>query len=348
MYLQSSGQKLCNNYVGYVAPTSIQISTATSTPPLRVVTVTRTSTISSTTPVVTTFAAAAVKANRFRPTDNSITEVTDEVIVDPYEISIVAIQTILPEDDSSMPKLNASMSAILNADRLQKRATTITTPASVAAWPSSKISAACSQTATGVTTVTTTITTMAASPLSTAEIVAFQTVVVAASTCTIPAPRPTAPSYIESAAVRPRMVCPWFPALATDPGTTSNLLSLCPFAVRIFDASSTQITLGVRGWIKVGAYQFKIFADELYVYGPGWNEGIFYRVERPIGSRKIHFSWFTSSYPYGHERFHVTATIDEAKPGILVSKVYDTWGQATPWRTISVQGNGKKHPVCAR
>ncbi|KAG9186354.1 hypothetical protein G6011_02910 [Alternaria panax] len=89
------------------------------------------------------------------------------------------------------------------------------------------------------------------------------------------------------------------------------------------------------------------FADERYVYGPGWNQGLFYRVHGAIGSRKIHFSRFSGTVFWGHERFHITVTFDEAKPGILVSKISDTWGQARPRRTLSVAGNGKEIPFAS-
>jgi hypothetical protein len=329
-YLKSSGQEFCTSYVGYVQPTKSVTTTTTITPPPQITTVTKTT---------TNYATATVPAAQFRNArraDNG-TEVTNDVVVEPYEISIVAVKTITHEDDSSVPRLNDTMAAELNRP-VERRA--LATPASVAAWPTSKISAACSQIATGTSTKTTIITTTAATPQSTN----FQTVVIAQSTCTVPAPQPTAPSYTKIVGGEPSEGVPMVPGPADARHWYEQFNLALPFPVKIFDVSSTQINVAIRGFITVGPYTFNVFADELYVYGPGWNQGLFYRVDGAIGSRKIHFSWFTGSYYWGHERFHITATFDEAKPGILVSKIFDTWGQVNPRRTISVTGNNKNIP----
>ena len=227
-----------------------------------------------------------------------------DIIVDPYEISIVAVQTISPED-AGMPKLNDTMAAELNGGAIEKR--DLTTPASIAAWPTSKISAACSQVATGTATRTATITATAPTPLAT-ETKGFQTMVVVQSTCTAPAPRPTAPSYTKIVGGEPSEGVPMVPGPSDGRHYGEQFSLALPFPVKIFETSSTQISIAVRGYITVGPYTFNAFADELYVYGPGWNQGLFYRVDGAIGSRKIHFSWFTGSYYWGHERFHITAT----------------------------------------
>ncbi|CAN9245316.1 unnamed protein product [Alternaria alternata] len=336
-YLKSSGQEFCSSYISYEQPTTTATATATTKPAPLTNTITRTST--SYTTAITTVTAAKFAGRHARRADNG-TEVSHDIIVDPYEISIVAVQTISPED-AGMPKLNDTMAAELNGGAIQKR--DLATPASIAAWPTSKISAACSQVATGTTTRTATITATAPTPLAT-ETKDFQTVVVVQSTCTAPAPRPTAPSYTKIVGGEPSEGVPMVPGPADGRHWQKQFSLALPFPVKIFETSSTQISIAVRGYITVGPYTFNAFADELYVYGPGWNQGLFYRVDGAIGSRKIHFSWFTGSYYWVHERFHITATFDEAKPGILISKIFDTWGQVTPRRTISVTGNGKNIP----
>jgi hypothetical protein len=336
-YLQSSGKEFCSSYIGYVQPTETKTTTATSTPAPQTLTVTKTS-MSYITAAPTVTAAQFVE-RRVRRAENG-TEVTNDVVVDPYEISIVAVTTITPEDDPSMPKLNDTMAAELNR-AVEKRG--LAAPASISAWPTSKISAACSQVATGTTTKIATITATASVPYATA----FQTVVVVGSTCTAPAPRPTAPSYTKIVGGDPSEGVPMVPGPADGRHYNEKFSLALPFPVKIFETSSTQISISVGGVITVGPYTFNAFADQLYVYGPGWNQGLFYRVDGAIGSRKIHFSWFTGSYSWGHERFHITATFDEAKPGVLVSKIFDTWGQVTPRRTISVTGNGKNIPFAS-
>jgi len=335
-YLESSGQEFCSSYIGYAEPTVTATTTAITTPPVQITTITKTSTSYTTATGVVTITAANFNARHARRADNGTVVATD-VIVDPYEISIVAVKTLSHEDDPSIPRLNDTVAAQLNRP-IEKRA--VATPASVAAWPTSKISAACSLVATGVTTTTATISTTADTPMAT-ETKDFQTVVVVQSTCTIPAPRPTAPSYTKICGGDPSEGVPMVPG-PSDRSWYSNSFTLAlPFAVKIFETSSTQITVNVGGFITVGAYRFNAFADALYVYGPGWNQGLFYRVDGAMGSRKIHFSWFTGSVYWGHERFHITATFDEAKPGILVSKIFDTWGQVSPRRLVSVSGPGK-------
>jgi hypothetical protein len=337
-YLKSSGQEFCSSYISYEQPTTTATATATTTPAALTNTITRTSTSYTTdTTGITTVTAAKFAGRHARRADNG-TEVSHDIIVDPYEISIVAVQTISPED-AGMPKLNDTMAAELNGGAIEKR--DLATPASIAAWPTSKISAACSQVATGTATRTATITATAPTPLATETKDSFQTVVVAQSTCTAPAPRPTAPSYTKIVGGEPSEGVPMVPGPSDGRHYGEQFSLALPFPVKIFETSSTQISIAVRGYITVGPYTFNAFADALYVYGPGWNQGLFYRVDGAIGSRKIHFSWFTGSYYWGHERFHITATFDEAKPGILVSKIFDTWGQVNPRRTISVAGNGK-------
>ncbi|CAN9310522.1 unnamed protein product [Alternaria sp. RS040] len=277
-YLKSSGQQFCSSYINYEQPTTTATATATTTPAPLTNTITRTST--SYTTAITTVTAVKFAGRHARRADNG-TEVSHDIIVDPYEISIVAVQTISPED-TGKPKLSDTMAAELHGGAIQKR--DLVTPASIAAWP-----------------------------------------------------RPTAPSYTKIVGGEPSEGVPMVPGPADGRHWQEQFSLALPFPVKIFETSSTQISIAVRGYITVGPYAFNEFADELYVYGPG----LFYRVDGAIGSRKIHFSWFTGSYYWGHERFHITATFHEAKPGILVSKIYDNWGQVTPRRTISVTGNGK-------
>lgn len=331
-YLNSNGQEFCTSYIGYKEPTTTATTTATTTPPLQITTVTKTST--SYTTAFVTKTAAVWNGRRVRRADNG-TDVSDSVIVDPYEISVVAVKTLSHDDDSSIPKLNDTMAAMLNG--IQKR--DLATPASISAWPTSKISAACSQIATGTSTTTATVTTTADTPIST-ETQNFQTVVLVQETCTAPAPRPTAPSYTKIVGGDPTDGVPMVPGPADRSWYANDFTLALPFPIKIFETSSTQISINVGGFINVGGYRFNVFADALYIYG-GWRHGLFYRVDGPIGSRKIHFSWFSGSLYWGHERFHITATFDEAKPGVLISKIFDTWGQVTPRRTISVSGNGK-------
>lgn len=333
-YLNANGQEFCSSYINYVPSVTTATATATTTPPVQ-------QTITTTTVTeIATVTAAQFVGRKARRADNGT--VTNEVIVDPYEIAVVAVKTLSPDDDPTLPKLNDTMAAKLNmpveARAVEKRA--IATPASVTSWPTSKISAACSQVATGLTTTTATVTTAAPTPFTTS----LQTVTVVKSTCTVPAPRPTAPSYTKICGGDPSGGVPMAPGQSDRSWYNNEFTLALPFPVKIFETSSTQITIGVRGYINVGGYTFNAFADALYIYGPGWNQGLFYRVDGAVGSRKIHFSWFSGSYYWGHERFHITATFDEAKPGVLVSKVFDTWGQVNPRRTISVTGNGKSIP----
>jgi hypothetical protein len=93
--------------------------------------------------------------------------------------------------------------------------------------------------------------------------------------------------------------------------------------VKVFGNSASTIDLSVAGYINVGGYTFNAFADALWIYA-NWNEGVFYSVDGHIRSQKIYFSWFTSSYYWGHERSHFTATFDEVGPSILTTQVFDT------------------------
>jgi hypothetical protein len=323
-YLKSSGEEFCTSFIGYAQPTKSVTTTTTITPAPLITTMTKTT---------TNYATATRAAPRMARRASNGTEVTDEVVVDPYEIAIVAVKTLSHEDDPSMPKLNDTMAAELNR-AVEKRG--LATPASIAAWPTSKISAACSQVATGTATDVKTMTTTAPTQKTTA----FQTVVVAQNTCTVPAPQPTAPSYTRICGGDPSEGVPMVPGPADRSYYYDQFTLALPFPVKIFQTSSTQITISVRGVITVGDFVYNAFAEEFYMY-QGWNHGLFYRVDGAIGSRKIHFSWFAGTYMWGHERFHITATFDEARPGVFATKVFDTWGQVDNRRTISVTGPGK-------
>jgi hypothetical protein len=255
----------------------------------------------------------------------------------------VDTKTLAIDQIQGMPELNDTMKALLGG-RVHKRA--IATPASISAWPTDKISVACSLIATGTSTATdattTTVTATLAPALSTTEVLQFQTVVVAAtSTCTVPKPGPTAPSYTAIVGGAPSGDVPMVPG--DNHGEESFLASYelaLPFAVRIFDSVSTHITLSDQGEITVGDYRFSTYTGQGFYIYPWWRLGIFYSVDGPIGSRKIVFSWFTSTYQWGHTRYHFTATFDEAKPGVLVSKIYDVV-KVYDSGTFSVEGNGK-------
>lgn len=67
-----------------------------------------------------------------------------------------------------------------------------------------------------------------------------------------------------------------------------------------------------------------VVADALYVYGGG-REGILYSLDGVV-----------SPYCWGHERFHVTATFDEAQPDVLVSRVFDIWARTRAFRSHSM------------
>lgn len=348
-YLKSSGQEFCTSFIRYSEPsttaTTTTTDTAVSTPPLQIVTVTKVSTAYTTAPVITAY-PGQFDRRRARRAESTTPEIKTEVVVDPYEVAVVGVKTISREEDPSLPKLNDTMVAQLHG--IQKRA--IATPASITAWPTDKISAACSLVATGTATftatTTSTVTITTDGPLSTTELTEFRTVVVAQSTCTVPRPQPTAPSYTKICGGEPSEGVPMVPG-QSDGIWYQQIFDLAlPFAVRIFDASSTKITLSVRGQIYVGDYVFNVFQDELFIYD-GWNQGVFYRVDGAIGSRKIHFSWFSSSYYWGHEAFHITATFDEAKPGVLTVRILDARGQVFPRRWISVEGNGKRIPFAS-
>ena len=98
---------------------------------------------------------------------------------------------------------------------------------------------------------------------------------------------------------------------------SESLTLALPFPVKILGTSSPHISLDIRDSIQLGPYTYHVFADLLCVHGTSWNQGIFYRVDRAIESRKIHFSWFTGPYYWGHKAFRIAAMFDEAEPGIF-------------------------------
>ncbi|KAF3004753.1 hypothetical protein E8E13_000515 [Curvularia kusanoi] len=314
-YLKTAGQDFCTSFIGYSQPTTTatitDTATATSTPPLQIVTVTRE------TIVATETAVTAFGRRHARRQESTTAEIKTDVVVGPYEVAVVDTKTLSVEDLPAGVQLNDTMKAQLNGG-VQKRA--IATPASISAWPTDKISAACSLIATGISTVTeattATVTATIAPPLSTTETLQFKT-------CIVPQAQPTAPSYTKIVGGDPSEGVPMVPGANPQIYYGDQYTLNLPFAVKIFDSESTQIIISIEGYIVVGDYHYKVFEDYDYYFYEGWSNGMFYRVEGPIGSRKITFSWFTSTSRWGHTRFHFTSTFDEAKPGVLISKLFD-------------------------
>lgn len=169
-YLASSGSDFCTSLIGYSAPTVT--STITVTP--AVATDLETTTISTITSLITSNPTATVTADfQWKKRDAS----NDSVLVDtevPNVLSnVVNVQTVanLPANSAivldsfvaTVSLSNGTLPTDAPSNIIAKRGVltaraAIATPASVASWPLSRLSEACSDVATGTFTVSTTTT----------------------------------------------------------------------------------------------------------------------------------------------------------------------------------------------
>ncbi|CAD0110953.1 unnamed protein product [Aureobasidium uvarum] len=157
-YLNSAGPDFCTSYLGYVAPTDTV--TKTITPLTSTIHATSTKFTTITTTYSTTTITSTVQNNKRQESSDGQVVYSDV----PCAYNTNGTVVVAPTAYASLTNVYANSTATGLSKRTASQAF-IPVPSSIAGWPAIKVSAACSQVATGRSTTTTTIT--AATPLLT-------------------------------------------------------------------------------------------------------------------------------------------------------------------------------------
>ncbi|KAI5236684.1 hypothetical protein E4T43_08467 [Aureobasidium subglaciale] len=153
-YLNTAGSNFCTSYLGYVAP--IDSITQTVTPPTSTLhaTLTRFTTITTTYSTITIISTAQ---NKKRQESAAGQVIYSDV---PYAYNTNGTVVVLP---TAYASVNGTYASATTTSLVKRAASSVavSTPSSIAGWPAVKISAACSQVATGrsITTITVTAST---------------------------------------------------------------------------------------------------------------------------------------------------------------------------------------------
>ncbi|KAI4727540.1 hypothetical protein E4T49_04715 [Aureobasidium sp. EXF-10728] len=180
-YLNNAGSDFCTSYLGYVAPTDTVTKTITPLTSTIHATSTQFTTI-TTTYSTTTITSTAPAQNQKRQESADGQVIYSDV---PYAYITNGTIVVAPTAYASFTDAYANSTATGIFKRTASQ-TSIPVPSSIVGWPAVKVSAACSQVATGRSTTTSTVT--AATPLLTksdvtATVTQTQSAVATETTC---------------------------------------------------------------------------------------------------------------------------------------------------------------------
>ncbi|KAF1356711.1 hypothetical protein BDV97DRAFT_394603 [Delphinella strobiligena] len=330
-YLLSAGSDFCSAYISYSQPTTTVLLTTT---PSGFATVTSEVATVTTGTITTTGTVVWKRDSTDVATNATFTTATGYTTVDSLPTDSVAILT---QYQLATPVLNGT--ALASQTAVEKRA--LVTPASISAWPSYKISEACSQVATGVVTVLTTTT----ASLPTTTVQGTSTV---ASICALPNQLASTFSWTaiygawDSVNGQPASN----PAVAWLSASTVQL----PFNVCMFGTCTSVLSVGTDGVIKFGNIVLSVYSGHgytAYMYAGG-RYGLFYRITGEVGSRELVFAWYTGTYDWGHQSRHFTMTFSEDDSNQVQYKYYDAVQAASydEYANVYVQiGSSKTYMV---
>ncbi|KAK0644898.1 hypothetical protein DIS24_g8457 [Lasiodiplodia hormozganensis] len=331
-YLQSSGAEFCSSYISYTPSTSTAISTTVP----GVSTVYQTTDSTTTTTVYTSTATVTASGGSLRRRDGDADFTGSEYSID------ISTSTV------SIPNKSALGNSTVAPTDVQIAKRAVATPASITGWPAAKISAACSNVATGV--VTTTSISTAPVPLTTAVVTRTATQTVSTvSTLTVPAVLLSSPTTIVSGRTTSsddnyyRLELPF--AISAY-GVSSSVVYLTDNSVLFWPSSDSSQNIGWEYTNQPLPYSTSSFGsaalfglwDDLYVYY-GTNQGIYYDVTGAVGSRTVLFEFYTSAFSRSNEYYHFTITMTENNPGVAVYRYYDVY-QSGYSATVGAQKRG--------
>jgi hypothetical protein len=323
--LQASGGDFCTSYLGYVQP--VTVTTTTTTPAPSVTTATQTSSTTVTTADI--YWKRQESSNTDALTVDATTTFATVDSVPAYSAVVLGMvsQTITAANGTVPTGAPAN---IVTRRALVARA--VATPANVVGWPATRISEACSAVATG--TSTSTSITVAPTPVTTTT----TTTTITSTTlsgCIVPT---VAPGYKDFTPI-------WGTWENGQIGGNQYAVAYAeatvqlPFSVGVGGILSNTIAVGSNGYISIQDVYLYAFAGQgggLYIYGGGSRNGVFYRIQGPVGQRTVVFSWYVGTNNYGHQQNHFTITLFENRPGYAQYKYYDVVMQPGPSAFIAV------------
>lgn len=273
-YLASSGADFCTSYIGYTAPSV----TAAGTPTTEVVTVTVTT--AATTTATTSVDSTVTKSIVWKRDESNVTEEISVATVDsvpPYSFVILTtfaapftwLNGSVPTD--APPNVVAPTDAPSSV--IAKRTAAggpIATPSSIALWPASRISEACSDVATGTITITALITEPVKTTTTTIETVVPTTTLYR---CAVPSRQPGYQNFMP-------LVGSWsddHPGYNSDLQFDQSSIMQLPFQVGFSGHRDNKVTVNTDGFLRIGGVTFEAFTNPgnpLYLYH---DDGIYVR-----------------------------------------------------------------------
>ncbi|KAH7032684.1 uncharacterized protein B0I36DRAFT_347865 [Microdochium trichocladiopsis] len=348
-YLKAEGQEFCSSFISYSAP-SVTILTSATPTNKAIITATLTVTVNTGSPT-TTFTGNAnwKRGGKFaRQEGPSSSEPLSAAAPEPTAApSSTTNHEHLDVEVSAIANLGPSTIAVLTdvvtqalpsngtTPRFARRA--VATPTSIADWPTSRISEACSDVAAG--TVTVVRTQFAASLTTTTTALASTTI----AACIIPSQQAEYKNLIpiwgawDAAGASPglnpngqygRVAAVQLPFPYCAYGVCTNVISVSTDGAFFFTNpanSAERITMNV--------YQ----GTGQYLY-PGQTHGVYTRITGAQGSRQFTISWYAATFQWNHAMMHVTATWYENAPNTVYYKYYDAVQVYTNIHSIS-KGN---------
>jgi hypothetical protein len=249
----------------------------------------------------------------------------------------IAVETIL----NSYPN-----KGIPNATPVAKMKRGIPTPTLVTSWLPYKISAACSQVATG--TLTSTSVSVQPTPLTTIYTSTFTSTLHTTVTTT------TTSMILPDRAVLLASPTPIFGDIVHGAPSSSDDVSFhlsLPFPIGVYGQYSSSVYLCINGFVNFDGQcgyvptslpttiisQTVMFFlwDDLYIY-QGTMQGIYYEISGPVGSRILKFEWFCSAFSRRDQHFHFVATFFENNPGYYEVRYFDVSTDVSVWTAYSL------------
>ncbi|KAK4541626.1 hypothetical protein LTR36_007770 [Oleoguttula mirabilis] len=308
------GSDFCTSYIGYSAPSTTTILMVTPAVSTDLQTTTLVSTVTDTSsPTATVTGNVQWKRDALNETI-SYTTVSS---VPPHSVILLATYastftvtngTVPTHAPSNIVARNGTASTSAMSSLAKRDTSTgIATPTSIAAWPASRISEACSEVATGTSTITAIVSLTASTTTAYSTVAAITTL----QACVVPSELPDYETFIALFGVWDGDLVGNNPSPAFQAAAVVQL----PFSMTMGGLSSNVVTVNTDGSIYFGDVQIKAFSGQgytIYVYA-GIN-GIYYRITGDVGSRQLVFAWYVGTHEYGNEQNHFTITYFENKP----------------------------------
>ncbi|KAH7018096.1 uncharacterized protein B0I36DRAFT_335305 [Microdochium trichocladiopsis] len=320
-YLKAEGQEFCSSFLAYTPSSTTTYTTATPADKI-VVTTTSVTTVANGFSATVTGDSHWKRRGRFARQDTATEDASEPTAtLGPIDATIETIDNLGPSTIAVLTQTAEDARPTNGTAALDRRA--VATPASIANWPASRISEACSDVATGVVTVVST--SVVPSQTTTTTVTATTTGLVA---CVVPSQVAEYKSLMpvwgvwdaELASPGPNPYGVYYGTAVVQLPFPYCAYGVCTSVIQVSSDGAFYFTnpdnLGEQ--ITMNVYQ----GTGQYLY-PGWPVGVYTRVTGAEGSRQFTLSWYAATYQWGHAGMHVSATWYENAPNVVYYKYYD-------------------------